>query len=395
MGRLATGERTVSFIPLDDAAATLSHRLTLDVRDRAPTNGHARPLVEPLVFARVDQPLGEPGALPAPLASEAIPGSETFTVRVTDLDVLTVQNIWGEVSVARNKVLIPGSETNPKFVYNLHDARMPTAAVPLIEYTEAFDMTAGTNGDRPLFDWIVGFFEALLLQYSVLDGDTLETIAVKYGITVDALAPQLADVNGLLAVGVDLDVAGYGAYTTKLGDTLTSIAAATRVTVGAVAAAGASVRDLLVAGTVINPVASCSRYIRVAVFYAFTVVEGITSAATDPQQLRARVPAYLRTTCLFDTAVDLAKGGLCDRLASALESWPPDQQLPTSVGMWVFDVSLYSTFTTSAAHCTIATKSDASGDVGASTNAPGTTQLPPLLHMTTVFLERSRVTAPT
>ena len=116
------------------------------------------------------------------------------------------------MSVTRNASLLAGLPTNPAFVYAVPDVKAATPAVPLISWTDPFDLTsvpfpspAGRPRPaapaRPLADWLINFFDALLNRYAVLGGDTLAKIAMRYDLTPATLAPAVADVPGLLVAG--------------------------------------------------------------------------------------------------------------------------------------------------------------------------------------------------
>lgn len=176
--------------------------------------------------------------------------------------------------------------------------------------------------------WLANFFDSLLNRFAVLPGDTLPKIADRHGIELAELASAVADVRGLVP---------------------------------------------LTPTTLVRPVAN-ARYLGVSVDYGFAVA---TAAGTDPlaqQEIVSRLPVFLRRTFLFDSAVDLiADGGFCADLAERLTAWAADRGLPDDVGMWVLDVSLYTTVT------------DAS-------SVPES--VPPLLQLRDVRLRRDRI-APT
>ncbi len=57
-----------------------------------------------------------------------LPGVDEFDLLVPDRDVITTQNIWGEVTITRNASLLAGLPTNPAFVYQVPDVKAATPA---------------------------------------------------------------------------------------------------------------------------------------------------------------------------------------------------------------------------------------------------------------------------
>jgi hypothetical protein len=269
-----------------------------------------------------------------------VPGVDEFDVLVPDRDVVTTQNIWGEVSVTRNASLLPGRPANPAFVYAVPDVKAATPAVPLISWTGPFDMAevpfdppsappgpgsaAGPDGTRPLADWLINFFDTLLNRYAILPGDTLAKIAMRYDLTPADLAPALAGAGGQLTPGA-----------------------------------------------LIRP-AAVSRNLRVAVDYGFPLATAGAAAPGQQAEIVSRLPVLLCPMFLFDSATDLRPGsGFCASLAEQLTGWAAARGLPPGTGRWVFDVSLYTTLP------------------GAATEPQA--QAPPLLELADVRLDRRLV----
>jgi LysM repeat protein len=308
-------------------------------------------------------------------------------VRLPNQDVITTQNIWGEVSITRNASLVPGQPTNPAFVYAVPDVKAATPAVPLVSWTDPFDLAGvpfdppsappGTgpaaDGTRPLAGWLINFFDALLNRYAVLDADTLAKIAMRYGLTPASLAPAVADVPGLLVTGAELPLPN-GSHQVASGDTLASVAAANSIQVADLVQAAAAATGLLTPGVLIRPTA-VSRNLRVAVDYGFPLATGSGPDGPGQQsEIVSRLPVLLCPTFLFDSATDLQPGsGFCASLAQQLTVWATARGLPAAAGRWVLDVSLYTTLPAAA---------------GA---PPG--QAPPLLELTDVRLDRGLVQA--
>jgi len=94
---------------------------------------------------------------------------------------------------------------------------------------------------------------ALAQTYTVRSGDTLSSIASRYGVTVSALRAENGISGNLILVGQRLEIPGTAApqfreYTVVGGDTLTAIANRFRSTVSAIRAANALSGNLIVVG---------------------------------------------------------------------------------------------------------------------------------------------------
>ena len=255
--------------------------------------------------------------------------------------------------------------------------------VPLISWTDPFDLAGvpfsppsappGTaaGATRPLVDWLVNFFDALLNRYALLSADTLSKIALRYDLTLAGLTPAVADVGGLLAAGARLPLPDGTSHTVAACGTLASVATANSVQVADLVQAAANASGLLTPGVLIRPAAVC-RNLRVAVDYSFplaTASTGPASTGTAGQQseIVSRLPVLLYPMFLFDSATDLLPGsGFCAALAQQLDAWAAARGLPPDYGRWVLDVSLYTTL-------------------------PGAAGAPPLLELTDVRLDRSVV----
>ena len=379
-GTLATGEPTVQLLPDGAAAAVHVGNIVVGLRGHVPADGRGAAGRGPVTFTRLARPqAAAPGAPPA-----SLPGFDDFDVLVPDRDVVTTQNIWGEVSVTRNANLLAGRQTNPAFVYSVPDVKAATPAVPLISWTDPFDLASvpfdppsappgtgsatGADGTRPLVDWLINFFDALLNRYAIVAGDTLDKIAMRYDLTPADLSPAVANVPGLLVAGAEIALPA-GSHQVAGGDTLASIAAATSVPLPDVVQAAAGVGGLLAAGVLIRP-AAVARNLRVAVDYGFPLATAASVAPGQQSEIVSRLPVLLRPTFLFDSATDLQPGsGFCASLAQQLSAWAGGRGLPASAGRWVLDVSLYTTLP------------------GTAGTPPA--QAPPLLEMTDVRLARS------
>jgi len=389
-GTLATGEATVHLRPDGEAAAAHASDLVLGLRGHAAADasGDAAPGVRgyagrrQVTFTRL--------ALPADAPAPRSPVADEFDLLVPDRDVVTTQNIWGEVSVTRNASLLAGRPTNPAFIYAVPDVKAATPAVPLISWTGQFDLASvpfdppsappGTGpltgegpvtGARPLADWLINFFDSLLNRYVVLGGDTLAKIAMRYDLTPAALAPTVADVPGLLTAGTELPLPAGGYHQVADGDTLASVAAASSIQLADLVQAAAGASGLLAPGVLIRP-AAVSRTLRVAVDYGFPLATATVVRPGQESEIVSRLPVLLCPAFLFDSATDLQPGsGFCAALAQQLTGWASARGLPDGAGRWVLDVSLYTT-------------------LPAAPGAPAA-QAPPLLELTNVRLDRRLV----
>jgi LysM repeat protein len=388
-GTLATGERTVYLRPDGVPAAVHADDLVVGLRGHVPVSGAGHAGLAPVAFTRLARPLAAQSGVTGSSGAtgEPVPGADEFDVQVPDQDVVTTQNIWGEVSITRNASLLPGQPTNPAFVYAVPDVKAATPAVPLITWTDPFDLAAvpfdppsappGTSpaadGTRPLADWLINFFDALLNRYAILEADTLAKIAMRYDLTPVSLAPAVADVPGLLVAGAELPLPA-GSHQVAPGDTLASVAAANSIQVADLVQAAAGATALLAPGVLIRPMA-VSRNLRVAVDYGFPVATASGRDGPGQQsEIVSRLPVLLCPMFLFDSATDLQPGsGFCASLAQQLTARATARGLPPGVGRWVLDVSLYTTLPAAAG------------------TAPA--QAPPLLELTDVRLDRGLVQA--
>ena len=398
-GTLATGEATVHLRPDSEAAAVHAGDLVVGLRDHAAVGvggdaaagGRGYAGRRQMTFTRLALPADAAGA-----PAQSPPGADEFDLLVPDRDVVTTQNIWGEVSVTRNASLLPGLPTNPAFIYAVPDVKAATPAVPLISWTDQFDLTTvpfdppsappGTGpatgaggatgmgaatGARPLADWLINFFDAMLNRYAILGGDTLAKIAMRYDLTPATLAPAVADVPGLLVAAAKLPLPSGSCHQVASGDTLASVAAANSVQVADLVQAAADAGGLLAPGVLIRPVA-VSRTVRVAVDYGFPLATAAAAPPGQQSEIVSRLPVLLRPAFLFDSATDLQPGsGFCTSLAQQLSGWATARGLPDDAGRWILDVSLYTTLPA----------------------APGTSmaQAPPLLELTNIRLDRRLV----
>ena len=390
-GTLATGEATVHLLPRGDAAAAHADDIAVGLAGHVAADGSGQAAVRQVVFTPVALP---PVALPpvaqSPVAQSPVAqlpvvqstAADDFDLLVPDRDVVTTQNIWGEVSITRNASLLAGQETNPAFVYTVPEVKTISPGVPLISWTDPFDLAAvpfsppsappgpAAGGTRPLADWLVNFFDALLNRYAVLDADTLSKIALRYDLTLADLTPAVADVSGLLIAGARLPRPDGTSQTVPAAATLASVAAANSVPVTDLVQAAANANGLLTPGTLIRPAAVC-RNLRVAVDYSFPLATASAATAGQQSEIVSSLPVLLYPMFLFDSATDLLPGsGFCASLAQQLNAWATARGLPPDYGRWVLDVSLYTTL-------------------------PGAAGAPPLLELSDVRLERSAVTPAT
>ena len=142
-GTLATGEPTVHLLPDGDAAAVHAGDLVVGLSGHVPVDGSGHAGRRQVVFTRLARP--PPARHPRPRPS---PGADEFNLLVPDRDVVTTQNIWGEVSITRNANLLAGLPTNPAFVYTVPEVKAATPGVPLISWTDPLDL-AGVPFDPP------------------------------------------------------------------------------------------------------------------------------------------------------------------------------------------------------------------------------------------------------
>ncbi|MDJ0824020.1 MAG: LysM peptidoglycan-binding domain-containing protein [Rhodobacter sp.] len=339
-----------------------------------------------LVPAASTAPLAQSATLmaapPAPRASSVpAPTQQSNEVRdgfsktVPDLDIISTQNIWGRVRVQRNTTLLARRTTNELFVYSTPNVQMPNKAIPLIKYSEPFDMTSvvpGLTPPRPLANWLAHFFAGLLDGYVIHSGDTFNSVAAAVPkATLADVAAAAADIPDLLVIGTKMSVPGKPEHTVAVGDTLAAIAAAQSVEVLALVQANADLKGLLFPGVPVNVIA-ITREIRVSVDYGFDLARAGTQTTPGDQgeQILTRKPVYLRPSFPFDSSTNLApdKPGLVHDLAQKLIAWAEQQKLDQNTGIWIFDVSLY-------------------------TSLPGgDEQQIPLLEMNNIQLPRSSIT---
>jgi hypothetical protein len=365
-GVSASGEATVALLPRGAVAQRLADEPRVVLDGHVPKNGSTQAGLGPVAFTP------EAGGATADRVTLGLPGR----------DVLTTQNIWGRVSLARNTRLLAGTATAGAFVYTVPDARMPAPATPLLSSVGPVDLTPvsfapsgpepGPDERRPLVDWLVNFFDSLLNRVAVGPDDTLAKIADRHGIGLAELAPAVADVAGLFAA--DTTLALPGGPVPAGSSTLRQLATDRSLPLADVVAAAAAPEVALTPGTLLRPVAN-ERRLGVGVDYAFALA---TATAPDPaaqQTILSRLPVFLRPAFLFDSATDLAAdSGFCADLARQLTAWATRRGVPDDTGMWVLGVSLFTTLPSDA------------------TAVPDTT--PPLLQLRDVRLRRDRV-APT
>jgi hypothetical protein len=405
---LPTGEASVRLLPCGPASplvapATTADAVEIGLPGHVSLTGHGRAVREPITFARfgrsvLDPPVPADGdSVPMP-TRQPLPGVDEFVLSVADRDVISAQNIWGRVDLSRNAHLLAGTGTNGAFLYTVPEARMPAPGTPLITYTDALDVTAvpvdpvgappstgsTATGRRPLVDWLINFFDSLLNRYAVLGGDSLATIASRHGLAVSDLVPAVTDVARLLVPKTVL-LLPVGSHPVAVGDTVGSIARAHSLAPSTVAGAFADDVHALTPGVLLRPGGN-ARTIRVAADFGFRLASAAAPGDGQQREIVSRLPVLLRPSFLFDSAADLRPAaGFCADLAAELTSWATARGVPDGAGMWVFDISLYTTLPSATA------PSGPVPDVGAvalSTNAP------PLLQLSDVRLPRDRIGSP-
>ena len=140
-GTLATGEPTVHLRPDGDAAAVHADDLVVGLRGHIPVGGSGHAGRRQVAFTRLARPSAD-ASVPADPALP-LPDVDEFDLLVPDRDVITTQNIWGEVTITRNANLLAGLSDQPGV--RLHGARRqgghPRRAAHLVERTVRPDLS--------------------------------------------------------------------------------------------------------------------------------------------------------------------------------------------------------------------------------------------------------------
>ncbi|MGN6396191.1 MAG: LysM peptidoglycan-binding domain-containing protein [Mucilaginibacter sp.] len=101
-------------------------------------------------------------------------------VGFSKFNIINQENVWSGISVIRNKILVPGIETNTDFIYTTPTIRFVSVLTPLLDpdiIINIADYTTG-EGKQPLQLYLSNFLQQLFIE---LAGQTT-TRQIKFGI---------------------------------------------------------------------------------------------------------------------------------------------------------------------------------------------------------------------
>ena len=101
-------------------------------------------------------------------------------VSFSKFNIINQENVWSGISVIRNKILVPGIETNPQFIYTTPTIRFISVLTPLLDpdiLINIADYTTG-GGKQPLQLYLSNFLKELFVE---LTGQ-ITTRQIKFGI---------------------------------------------------------------------------------------------------------------------------------------------------------------------------------------------------------------------
>ncbi len=106
-----------------------------------------------------------------------------FTVE--NLDVVEHQNAWASIWLSRNKILLAGHETNPKFIFQTPAVRFTNLVSPFITNDEPWDLaTLHSPGDqaedKPLLEHLQRLMELVAPDITGLDVDYELRLSCRY-----------------------------------------------------------------------------------------------------------------------------------------------------------------------------------------------------------------------
>jgi hypothetical protein len=109
---------------------------------------------------------------------------KAITQRVIDFskfNIINQENVWSGISVIRNKILVPGIETNTEFIYTTPTIRFVSVLTPLLDpdiIINIADYTTGT-GKQPLKLYLSNFLEQLFIELA----GQVTSRQIKFGIS--------------------------------------------------------------------------------------------------------------------------------------------------------------------------------------------------------------------
>gem|GEM_PF-1507749 len=93
-------------------------------------------------------------------------------------NIINEENIWSGISIIRNKILVPGIDTNEDFIYTTPTIRFVSVLTPLLDPAIEIDIADYTpkNGRQPLQVYLANFLKALFKE--IIDETTTRQIKI-------------------------------------------------------------------------------------------------------------------------------------------------------------------------------------------------------------------------
>jgi hypothetical protein len=101
-------------------------------------------------------------------------------VRFSKFNIINQENVWSGISVIRNKILVPGIETNPEFIYTTPTIRFISVLTPLLDPDILINIADYTTGSdkQPLQLYLSNFLKELFVELA----GQITTRQIKFGI---------------------------------------------------------------------------------------------------------------------------------------------------------------------------------------------------------------------
>jgi len=101
-------------------------------------------------------------------------------------NIINQENVWSGLSVIRNKILVPGIDTNPDFIYTTPTIRFVSVLTPLLDpgtVINIADYTIG-QGKQPLQVYLSNFFKALFIELATETTSRQIKVGINYSYNI-------------------------------------------------------------------------------------------------------------------------------------------------------------------------------------------------------------------